>query len=690
MYGRFGGGGGGGIGFLLRHGDERARPQINRALLRRVLGYARPYAGRIALLFAGIVTTIGLGLLTPLILRDLIDTALPQKDAARLNLLAAGLVAIPVAGAAIRVWQRKLDATIGSGIILDLRAALYAHLQRMSLRFFTGNKTGELMSRLNTDVIGAQSAVTNTLVEVTTNLISVAGTLAVMLAIEWRLTVLGLAVLPVFLLLGRRFGAALREVSRAAMERNARMNAIMGETLNISGLLLVKLFGRRREEQRRFGEQAGAVRDLSIRQAVIGSRFFVLMGIATAVGTAAIYLAGGHLHIRGGLTIGTVVAFSTYLTQLYGPLRSLSNVVVVVAQSLVSFERVFEVLDLPVDIRESPRAHRLGRAEGRLEFRDVSFRYERDEQLLLSEARRAARVEDMAFTASGDASASGDTASGDAASGNATASGDAPTSGNVASEDAPASGRRARRRPGGAPAAAPPRAPAHQAREWALQAVSFAVEPGQSAAVVGPSGAGKTTLTYLIPRLYDATRGQILLDGHDTRELALESLAAQIGMVTQEPYLFHDSVRANLRYAAPDADEERIAGACRAANIHEFIAALPAGYDTVVGERGYRLSGGEKQRLAIARVILKDPRVLILDEATSHLDTRSEALIREALPRVMAGRTSIIIAHRLSTILAADLILVLDRGRVVERGTHAGLSAAGGLYQRLYETQFRR
>ena len=660
------------MGFLLRHGDERARPQINRALLRRVLGYARPYAGRIALLFAGIVTTIGLGLLTPLILRDLIDTALPQKDAARLNLLAAGLVAIPVAGAAIRVWQRKLDATIGSGIILDLRAALYAHLQRMSLRFFTGNKTGELMSRLNTDVIGAQSAVTNTLVEVTTNLISVAGTLAVMLAIEWRLTVLGLAVLPVFLLLGRRFGAALREVSRAAMERNARMNAIMGETLNISGLLLVKLFGRRREEQRRFGEQAGAVRDLSIRQAVIGSRFFVLMGIATAVGTAAIYLAGGHLHIRGGLTIGTVVAFSTYLTQLYGPLRSLSNVVVVVAQSLVSFERVFEVLDLPVDIRESPRALRLRRAEGRLEFRDVSFRYERDEQLLLSEARRAARVEDMAFTASVD-TASVDTASVDAASGNA-----------------PASGRRARRRPGGAPAAAPPRAPAHQAREWALQAVSFAVEPGQSAAVVGPSGAGKTTLTYLIPRLYDATRGQILLDGHDTRELALESLAAQIGMVTQEPYLFHDSVRANLRYAAPDADEERIAGACRAANIHEFIAALPAGYDTVVGERGYRLSGGEKQRLAIARVILKDPRVLILDEATSHLDTRSEALIREALPRVMAGRTSIIIAHRLSTILAADLILVLDRGRVVERGTHAGLSAAGGLYQRLYETQFRR
>ena len=683
MYGMFGGGGGGGggggrggMGYLLRHGDEQARPQINRALLRRVLGYARPYIGRIILLFAGIVTTIGLGLLTPLIVRDLIDTALPEKDAARLNLLAGALVAIPVASAVIRIWQRKLDATIGSGIILDLRTALYTHLQRMSLRFFTSNKTGELMSRLNSDVVGAQSAVTNTLVEVTTNLIQVAGTLAIMLALEWRLTVLGLAVLPIFLLLGRRFGKALREVSRQSMERNARMNAIMSETLNISGLLLVKLFGRRQEEQRRFGEQAEGVRELGIRQAVIGSRFFVLMGISTAVGTAGIYLVGGHLHIRGGLTIGTLIAFSTYLAQLYGPLRSLSNVVVVVAQSLVSFERVFEVLDLPVDIRESPQAHRLERAEGRLEFKDVSFRYERDEQLLLTEARRAARVEDMAFTASGDRPMRGGPPAGTGPRGRRGAG-------------AGGRGQRPEIGPGNAPAT-PPRGPTHQAREWALDQVGFTVEPGRSAAVVGPSGAGKTTLTYLIPRLYDPTRGEILLDGHDTRELTMESLAAQIGMVTQEPYLFHDSIRANLLYAAPDADDARISAACRAANIHEFIAALPSGYDTVVGERGYRLSGGEKQRLAIARVILKDPRVLILDEATSHLDTRSEALIQEALTRVVAGRTSIIIAHRLSTILAADLILVLDRGRVVERGTHAELSAADGLYQRLYETQFRR
>ncbi len=699
----FGGGGGrGGMGYLLRHGDEQARPQVSGALLRRVLGYARPYVGRIVLLLTSICATIGLGLLTPLIVRDLIDTALPAKDAARLNLLAAGLIAIPVAGAVIRIWQRKLDATIGSGIILDLRTALYSHLQRMSMRFFTSNKTGELMSRLNSDVIGAQSAVTNTLVDVTTNLIQVAGTLAIMLALEWRLTVLGLAVLPIFLLLGRRFGKALREVSRQSMERNARMNAIMSETLNISGLILVKLFGRRQEEQRRFGEQAEGVRHLAIRQAVIGSRFFVLMGIATAVGTAGIYLVGGHLHIRGGLTIGTVVAFSTYLAQLYGPLRSLSNVAVVVAQSLVSFERVFEVLDLPVDIEESPHAHRLERAEGRIEFRDVSFRYERDEQLLLTEARRAARVEDMAFTATGgepgpvgQASRVGQPA-GRRPAGSGTGAGwQGPRGarparpGAAAEPPLAAQHHQARERAPGRRSVRSPSAPSHQAREWALKDVSFAVEPGQSAAVVGPSGAGKTTLSYLIPRLYDPTHGRIVLDGHDTRELTMESLAAQIGMVTQEPYLFHDSVRANLLYAAPGADEARITGACRAANIHDFIAALPAGYDTVVGERGYRLSGGEKQRLAIARVILKDPRVLILDEATSHLDTRSEALIQEALSRVVTGRTSIIIAHRLSTILAADTILVLDRGRVVERGTHAELNAAGGLYQRLYETQFR-
>ena len=721
---------GGGYHFMLRHGDENPRPQISGVLVRRVLGYARPYWWRMLLLLAIILATIGLGLLTPLVLRDLIDRTLPAGDVRRLNLLAAVLIAIPAANALLRIWQRALDATIGSGIIFDLRCALYAHLQRMSLRFYTTNKSGELVSRLNNDVVGAQNAVTNTLVDVVTNVISVAATVAVMLALEWRLTLLGMAVLPAFLLLGKRFAKALRETSRTLMEHNARLGAIMNETLNISGMLLVKLFGRRREEQRRFGDQAAAVRDGSVRQAVVGSRFFIFMGVATAVGTAAIYLVGGHLVIRGALTIGTVVAFSAYLTQLYGPLRSLSNVPVVVAQSLVSFERVFEVLDLPVDVEEAADAVPLTAAVGHLEFRAVSFRYERDHRLLLSEAQRAARAEDMAFsgdrpdrdTGAARSEPVGGGAGADAADRRGGTSPWVRAATSERSHPAGAADERAAASPG-RPAASPEspgdvhrsrtpdgaeqtspwrpavlggagragaggesREPArHQAREWALDAVSFAVAPGRTVALVGPSGSGKTTLTYLVPRLYDPSKGQILLDGHDLRSLTVESLAAQVGMVTQEPYLFHDSVRANLRYAAPGAADARIQDACRAANIHDFISALPAGYDTVVGERGYRLSGGEKQRLAIARVILKDPRVLILDEATSHLDTHAEALIQEALARVVAGRTAMIVAHRLSTILAADLILVFDRGRIVERGSHAELLAAGGLYYRLYE-----
>ncbi len=634
----------GGGWFVYMRGDESGQPPITRALLRRVLGYARPYTRGIVFLLAAILVTTGLGLITPLVFRDLIDTTLPAGDVQRLNVLALALVLIPLVSGGIRVAQRKVNAAIGEGVIFDLRVALYAHLQRMSLRFFTQTRTGELMSRLNNDVIGAQTAISSTIVDIITNLVTVVATLAVMLTLEWRLTLLGIVILPLFIVIARRLGLRLREIAREQMDHNARMNATMNETLNISGALLVKLFGRQAAEVERFSERAARVRDTGIRQAVAGSQFFVLIGLVGAAGTALVYWVGGHLVIEGAFTVGTIVAFGAYLTQLYGPLQALTTAPVAFAQSMVSFERVFEVLDLPLEIAEQPAALALTQVRGELAFEDVSFSYSADAEPLLSAVTRHGSMDNVGAVLSG-----------------------------------------------GADAPSPPRAAADghtQARGIALEGVTFRIEPGQLVALVGPSGAGKTTLTYLIPRLYDPSAGRILLDGHDLRDLTLDTLAASVGMVTQETYLFHDTIRTNLLYARPDASAASLEAACRAANIHDFIAALPDGYDTLVGERGYRLSGGEKQRIAIARVILKDPRILVLDEATSHLDSQSEALIQEALKTVQAGRTALVIAHRLSTVLAADLILVLDRGRVVERGTHAALLAQGGLYAQLYETQF--
>ena len=637
-------GGGGGGWFAYMRGDEGDKPPITRALLRRVLGYARPYTRGISFLLAAILVTTGLGLVTPLVFRDLIDTTLPAGDIQRLNVLALALVLIPLLSGAIRVAQRKINAAIGEGVIFDLRVALYTHLQRMSLRFFTQTRTGELMSRLNNDVIGAQTAISSTIVDITTNLVTVIATLAVMLTLEWRLTLLGVAILPLFVVIARRLGARLRDIAREQMDHNARMNATMNETLNISGALLVKLFGRQRTEVERFGQRAARVRDTGIRQAVAGSQFFVLIGLVSAAGTALVYWVGGHLVIEGAFTVGTIVAFGAYLTQLYGPLQALMTAPVAFAQSMVSFERVFEVLDLPLEVAEKPDALALEQVRGALVFEDVTFSYDVDAEQRLSAVTRHGSMDSVGAVLSG----------ADAAHSPAPPAGDGRS----------------------------------QARDTALEGVSFRIEPGQLVALVGPSGAGKTTLTYLIPRLYDPSAGRILLDGHDLRDLTLDTLAANIGMVTQETYLFHDTIRTNLLYARPDASDADLEAACRAANIHDFIAALPGGYDTIAGERGYRLSGGEKQRIAIARVILKDPRILVLDEATSHLDSHSEALIQEALRTVQAGRTALVIAHRLSTVLAADLILVLDRGRVVERGTHAALLARGGLYAQLYETQF--
>lgn len=643
---------GGGWFIYMRGGaDENVKPRVTRELLRRVLGYARPYRGRIVWMLVMILITTTLGLFTPLIFRDLIDNALPNSNVERLNVLALGLVAIPIISGGIRVMQRKINAAIGEGVIYDLRVSLFEHLQRMSLRFFTNTKTGELMSRLNNDVVGAQRAISSTIVDIITNLVTVVATLVVMLTLEWRLTVLGVLVLPFFILVARRLGGRLREIARQQMEYNAQMNAMMNETLNISGALLVKLFGRIPNEVSRFDDRAAKVRNAGIMQAVWGSQFFVLISMVSVIGTALVYWVGGHLVLDGVFTVGTIVAFGSYLTQLYGPLQALTNAPVDFATSMVSFERVFEVVDLPLEISDKPDALALDTVRGELVFDDVSFKYEVKEENLLSDVERIGRMDNIRAVLSG---------------------GDGAMTGHPAQK----------------PGAAHP--PVSQAREDALHEVSFHIQPGQLAALVGPSGAGKTTMTYLIPRLYDPTGGQILLDGHDLRDVKLESLAAQIGMVTQETYLFHDTIRTNLLYARLDATQAELEAACKAANIHDFIVGLSDGYDTIVGERGYRLSGGEKQRLALARVILKDPRILVLDEATSHLDSQSEALIQDALKTVMQGRTSIVIAHRLSTILAADVILVMDRGRIVEQGTHTQLLEQGGLYADLYETQFSR
>jgi ATP-binding cassette subfamily B protein len=629
----------------IRYDKERDRPQITWSLLKRVGAQVRPYWFKALLLVALITLTSLLSLISPLILRDMLDNALPNKDVARLNWLALGLFGLAALTGLIQVAQGYLSSAVGEGIICDLRRALYAHMQRMSMRFFTHTKTGEMMSRLNNDVNGAQRAVTGTLVNMITNIITLVSTLVVMISLEWRLTLVGVLLLPLLILPSRRVGSVLRQITRQQMRLRAEMSALMNETLNVSGALLIKIFGRRDDEVRRFAGTAVQVRDISVRSALVGRWFFMGLGLVGAIGTAMVYWLGGHMVLRGTFTIGTIVAFSAYLTQLYRPLTALSNAQVEFATSLVSFERVFEVLDIPAEIDDQPDAIVLEECRGHIRFESVWFSYDGDQDaaIALDDVERFSKAgSSLAVTKSGEQAKSYRSTS-----------------------------RQSDREP-----------------RPVLQAVGFEMQPGQLTALVGPSGAGKTTITYLVPRLYDPSEGCVLLDGHDLRDVQLASLSQHIGMVTQETYLFHDTIRANLLYAKPSATQEELERACRTANIHAFIAGLPDGYDTVVGERGYRLSGGEKQRVAIARVVLKDPRVLILDEATSHLDSESEALIQRALERVMVGRTSLVIAHRLSTILSADQILVIDQGRVVQRGTHQALLVLGGLYRDLYERQF--
>lgn len=617
-------------------------PKVSRQLLMRVLDYAKPYRVQIIGMLIVILITAGLGLISPLILRELIDKTLPEKDLDKLVLLSIALLLVPIVSGGFRIIQRRLNATVGEGVIYDLRVALYERLQRMSLHFFKHTRLGELISRLNNDVIGAQNAISSTIVTLVTNVIQTIAILIVLFTLEWRLALISIIIMPVFLVVTKRLANVLREIAHRAMDLNARMNAMMNETLNIGGAILVKLFGRQKTEVERFEQRAGQVRDIGVRRAVISVSFFVIMGLVSAVGTALVYGIGGYLVIKDTLTIGTIVAFGAYLTGLYSSLEGLANSPVEFATSMVSFERVFEVIDLPDDIPVKPDAVVLKDIKGELVFDNVSFKYD-DNTGGLSDVRRYGRADNVDAVLS-----------------------DVQQAEPKSEEEDELT----------------------QARVTALEGISFSAKPGELIALVGPSGAGKTTLTYLIPRLYDPNEGKVSIDGFDLRDVTLDSLSDQIGMVTQETYLFHDTIRTNLSYAHLDASQDDLEKAARAANIHDFIMRLPNGYDTIVGERGYRLSGGEKQRIALARVILKDPRILVLDEATSHLDSESEALIQEALKRVMAGRTSIVIAHRLSTILAADQILVIDRGRIVESGTHHELLKVDGLYAHLYHTQF--
>jgi ATP-binding cassette subfamily B protein len=642
-------------GAVLARDEDQEPPQITRDVLFRIWSYAQPYWSLVFGSLVLILISTAVGLVSPQLFRLMIDDAIPEGNSRMITLLALGMMVVPLFSGVIGVFQRRLNAIIGEGLIYDLRRDLYSHIQSMSLRFFTQTRTGELMSRLNNDVMGAKDAINDTTVNIITDVIKVIATLSIMVAMEWRLTLLAVAVLPLFMLPARHFARVLRELRRESMEHNAEMNATMNETLNVSGALLVKLFGREKMEFDEFSKQALEVHDIGIKTAVTGRWFMMMLSVVTAIGTAVVYLFGGQMVLAGTFTVGTIVAFGAYLGQLYGPLQSLTNAPVAFAQSMVSFERVFEVLDLPIEIQEAPDAVDLGRAEGRIEFREISFDYEALERegkvaTLDTVARYGWRADSEALLKRGKAAGNG------------------------------------REEIEQSPDQIGPRIPD---RRWALQDVSFLIEPGQLAALVGPSGSGKSTITYLIPRLYDPTLGTVCVDGIDIKQVSLQSLADNIGMVTQETYLFYDTIRANLLYANPAATDAQIVEAAKAANIHDFIVSLPDKYDTVVGERGYRLSGGERQRIAIARVILMDPQILVLDEATSALDSISEALVQEALQRVMSGRTSLVIAHRLSTILSADTILVMQDGILVEQGTHNTLLAEDGLYAELYETQFK-
>ncbi|HEY5335385.1 MAG TPA: ABC transporter ATP-binding protein [Mycobacteriales bacterium] len=590
--------------------------------LRRIVRFAAPYKRMLVVFLVIIVVDAVVGVVNPLVLKEIINGGIIKKNVSLVELLALLAGGLAVFDAALSLGARWYSARIGEGLIYDMRVMVYEHLQKQPIAFFTRTQTGALVSRINSDVLGAQSAFTGTLSTVFSNLISVVLVLSVMFVLSWQITLIALVLLPVFVVPARLLGRRLQSITRESYQLNASMSATMTERFNVAGALLVKLFGRPERPDTGFRTGAGRVRDIGVIQAMYGRVFSVSLTLTAAIATAIVYGIGGRLAAEGALSIGTIVALTLYLARLYGPLTALSNVNVDVMTALVSFERVFEVLDLEPAITDAPDAVALPtEAPARVTFDHVRFRYPAASEVSLASLESVATLD----------------------------------------QSVPVE---------------------------VLHDVSFEIEPGQLVALVGPSGAGKTTISQLVTRMYDAQSGSVSVGGVDVRHLSLESLRDTVGVVTQDAHLFHDTVRANLAFARPDATEDDMWVALDAAQIGRLVRELDHGLDTLVGERGYRLSGGEKQRLAIARLLLKGPRVVVLDEATAHLDSESEHLVQRALSTALAGRTSLVIAHRLSTVRDADKILVIEDGRIAEQGTHGELLGLGGLYADLYRTQF--